>query len=333
MTPHNFSDIALDLGNISVPCYGFRDQNFHLLITTPDGDNRLKQFLVTRFGMTGLEVLTKLAANSSREIGYAVLQNTTIPDTLFETITGVASIVFPFWKIKQALSLENYLCSFMLFGVQPKRFKGFTFYRNKILESDQDSLMHYALSGNEFIGFGLPIHAAKEGKVVEVVSNVNDSVRGWVNSNFELGNNVMDAVGNYVRIQHSAIVDTIYGSLMQYSPCVRVGDTVKKGQIIGKMGCSAKWSNIPFLYFQVAYTGPKLPIMGLTHVGFLPSMVKWDSFMYCDVLKLPIFGADEDRTNPNTFSNIDTRRLEYQYGTRTITDFILVKKFPIILSE
>ena len=332
-TPHNFSDIAFDIGNINLPCYGFRDQNFHLMVTTPDGNDRLKEFLVTRFGLTGLEVITKLSASASRDVGYAVLQSTTIPDALFETICGVKSVVFPLWKMKQALSLQNYLCSFLFFGLQPKRFKGFTFYKNKILNSDEDSFMHYALSGHEYIGFGLPIHAVKDGKVVEVVDRVNDSVRGWAKTDFDLGDNVMDSIGNYVRIQHSSIVDTIYGSLMQYSPCVRVGDTVKKGQIIGKMGCSAEWSNIPFLYFQIAYTGPKLPVMGMTHVGFLPSMVKWDPFMYCDVLNLPIFGASEDRSNPNTFSNLDTRRLQYQYGSRTLNDFTLVKKFPVILSE
>lgn len=332
-TPHNYSDIAFDIGNINLPCYGFRNPEYHLMVTTPDITSRLTEYVTTRFGLLGMHTITKLIASTSREAANVVLNNSPISDSLHELISGLAFTVYPIYKLKQTLSLQNYLCSFLFFGLQPKRFKGFTFYKNKILNSDQGSFMHYALSPFEYIGYGLPVHAVKDGEVVEVVNNVRDSVRGYSSMSFELGDNVIDSVGNFVRIKHSAIVDTIYGSLMQYSTTVRVGDKVRKGQIIGKMGCSAEWSNIPFLYFQIAYTGPKLPVFGLSHLGFLPSMLTWDPFMYCDILKLPMFGGEDDRTNSNTITNIDARRLPYQYALKKITDFTLVKKFPVILAE
>lgn len=80
--------------------------------------------------------------------------------------------------------------------------------------------------------YGAPIRAAGEGQVVYV---------GW-----ESG------YGRMVKIFHRDGIETIYGHMSDYA--VKVGDKVKKGQVIGYVGCSGLCTG-PHVHFEVTVNG------------------------------------------------------------------------------
>ncbi len=80
--------------------------------------------------------------------------------------------------------------------------------------------------------YGAPIRAAGEGEVVYV---------GW-----ESG------YGRMVKIYHRDGIETIYSHLSEYA--VKVGAKVKKGQVIGYVGCSGLCTG-PHVHFEVRVKG------------------------------------------------------------------------------
>ena len=80
--------------------------------------------------------------------------------------------------------------------------------------------------------YGAPIRAAGEGEVVYV---------GW-----ESG------YGRMVKIYHRDGIETIYGHMSDYA--VKVGDKVKKGQVVGYVGCSGLCTG-PHVHFQIEQSG------------------------------------------------------------------------------
>lgn len=66
-----------------------------------------------------------------------------------------------------------------------------------------------------------------------------------------------DGYGNYVIIRHSDGTETLYGHLYENSITVKNGDTVKGGQVIGKMGTSGN-STGTHLHFEVRVNGDKV---------------------------------------------------------------------------
>jgi murein DD-endopeptidase MepM/ murein hydrolase activator NlpD len=86
---------------------------------------------------------------------------------------------------------------------------------------------------------GTPLHAADGGKVV---------IAG-----------VVSGYGNYTCIQHTASLSTCYGH--QNSIGVSVGQTVKKGQVIGESGNTGH-STGPHLHFEVRVNGTPVNPLG-----------------------------------------------------------------------
>lgn len=70
--------------------------------------------------------------------------------------------------------------------------------------------------------------------------------------------------GNFVKIAHDDGTVTLYAHLYENSITVRVGDTVTKGQVIGKMGSSGR-SNGSHLHFEVLVNGERVD--GLNYVS------------------------------------------------------------------
>lgn len=70
-----------------------------------------------------------------------------------------------------------------------------------------------------------------------------------------------DGYGNYVMINHNDGTTTLYAHLSQNSVTVIAGDTVKQGQIIGKIGSSGN-TDTANLYFEVIVNGNKVDPTG-----------------------------------------------------------------------
>lgn len=81
---------------------------------------------------------------------------------------------------------------------------------------------------------GTPIYAASYGKITK------------------LGN--YGANGNYIAIEHDNAYETGYSHLSRFEPNLKVGDTVKRGQVIGYVGSTGR-STGPHLHFSARKNG------------------------------------------------------------------------------
>lgn len=97
---------------------------------------------------------------------------------------------------------------------------------------------------------GTNIIAAKDGVVIYPT---DDSQTQYADNGY-IGNNDGGGYGNYVVIEHSDGNYTYYGHMAQGSITVRAGDSVKQGQVIGKMGHSGNSTGV-HLHFEVRSGG------------------------------------------------------------------------------
>src|SRR5439155_15980759 len=90
---------------------------------------------------------------------------------------------------------------------------------------------------------GMPIYAAADGVVTEVLDGVFDRQTATPGPN-----------GNHVWIDHGNNWQTLYYHMSANTITVKVGDHVKQGQVIGLMGSSGN-STGPHLHFNPFYRG------------------------------------------------------------------------------
>lgn len=109
-----------------------------------------------------------------------------------------------------------------------------------------------------YFGFGAPLLAVGGGKVVALVNDQPDN-RSFDQS--QLATKPMVLFGNYLVIDHGNGEFSVYGHLKQGSAKVKVGETVKQGQLIGQIGASGS-ANFPHLHYELQ-NGPATQAEGL----------------------------------------------------------------------
>jgi len=90
--------------------------------------------------------------------------------------------------------------------------------------------------------FGKRLNAPGDGKIIEIENNIEDNQPGNLNRN--------QPGGNYIIIDHLNGETSIMAHLKKSSIIVSVGDTVVKGQEIGKTGNSGN-SDFAHLHYQL----------------------------------------------------------------------------------
>ena len=102
-------------------------------------------------------------------------------------------------------------------------------------------------SNQNYFGFGVSLLAAGNGKIAAIVDDKPDS-RSF--NEAELASNPMVLWGNYVVIDHLNGEYSLYGHIKQGSGRVKVGETVRQGQVIAQMGASGS-SMFPHLHYEL----------------------------------------------------------------------------------
>jgi len=97
----------------------------------------------------------------------------------------------------------------------------------------------------DYFAFGREVLAPADGNVTDVINGVRDNVPGSMNP--------YSALGNAVFIQHGGNEVSVLAHLKLDSITVKVGDKVKKGQIIGLCGNSGN-SSEPHLHYHLQNT-------------------------------------------------------------------------------
>jgi murein DD-endopeptidase MepM/ murein hydrolase activator NlpD len=123
---------------------------------------------------------------------------------------------------------------------------------------------------SDYYAYGAEVLAAADGKVVGAVGNVAEDkgmLRGPGDTDESYGERAQKAqmallqkggdaaVGNYVVIDHGNGEYSLYAHLQPASVRVHAGESVRAGQVIGKLGSSGN-STEPHLHFQVC-DGPE----------------------------------------------------------------------------
>ena len=111
-----------------------------------------------------------------------------------------------------------------------------------VIMKDGQSYKDIPTRNENYYAFNKEVVAPADGQVVKVIDNIADNVLGETNE--------LQPAGNYVVIAHQNNEFSMLAHFKQYSIQVKVGDSVKQGQVIGLCGNSGN-SSEPHIHFQV----------------------------------------------------------------------------------
>lgn len=126
------------------------------------------------------------------------------------------------------------------------------------------SVLSYLLKGvplDKCFGWGSNVYAPFEGDIVKIEDgviernpvNIKNDIRYMreITRRFELGQaEYREVAGNYVILKKSNNVYALFAHLQMHSICIKEGEKVKIGQVIGSVGHSGN-STAPHLHFQL----------------------------------------------------------------------------------
>jgi hypothetical protein len=133
-------------------------------------------------------------------------------------------------------------------------------HRNQRYAMDISQIMDGAFfsgdgtSNEDHYCFGKRLNASGDGKIIALENNIEDNIPGVFNTEQQLG--------NYVIIDHLNGEFSFMVHFKQHSIVVSVGDTVTRGQEIGKTGNSGN-SSSPHLHYHLQTTSELLNGLGL----------------------------------------------------------------------
>ena len=115
------------------------------------------------------------------------------------------------------------------------------------LVQDEDGQSHRGdgLKNEDYYAFGLPVLAPADGVVTDVITGVRDNIPGSMNPIF--------AGGNAVVIRHQENEVSVLAHFQQGSICVKPGERVRRGQVLGRCGNSGN-SSEAHIHFHVQNT-------------------------------------------------------------------------------
>ncbi len=120
-------------------------------------------------------------------------------------------------------------------------------YAFDFIVHDEDGQSHRGDGSKnaDFYAFGLPVLAPADGVVTDVITGVRDNSPGSMNPIF--------AGGNAVVIRHQENEVSVLAHFQQGSICVKPGERVKRGQVLGRCGNSGN-SSEAHIHFHVQNT-------------------------------------------------------------------------------
>lgn len=114
-----------------------------------------------------------------------------------------------------------------------------------ITDGENQTYRNFGIELVDFYAYNLPVVAPADGYVIHILNGVEENKIGDVN----LNNNW----GNVIVIKHAEYLYSKLGHLKKDSFKVKIGDFVKKGQVIARLGNSGR-SPEPHIHFQLQAT-------------------------------------------------------------------------------
>lgn len=181
------------------------------------------------------------------------------------------------------LNIISMIFSIEYYGVTAMRYEGFTEYKDTRLNS-YDSEIKYILNPNEYVFYGTPVYSMCEGEVCEIYNKVLDNSRLGEVTSIAKNMSLEYLYGNYICIKLNGL--RYYYAGLQFNSMIRwkIGDKVKAGDMIGKVGCCSRINRTPALHVEcrsdLHLNLSKIPIIGES-IGdiFLPlPVLKFEPF-------------------------------------------------------
>ncbi|MBO9690613.1 M23 family metallopeptidase [Chryseobacterium sp.] len=149
----------------------------------------------------------------------------------------------PYYTLAGDATIKEFDTSYQ-YDLPFKKGKSFNVYQgyNGVFSHQNENSLDFVMPE------GTEITAAREGKVIDVIQNNNTGCPTISCAN----------LANYISILHSDGTIAQYFHLKESGAKVRVGDEVKKGELIGLSG-NTGWTNGPHLHFQCFLPDPSKP--------------------------------------------------------------------------
>ena len=308
---------------MTLPLPGFINKNHHLLMFQDDAFTAIRRNFTTKGIIAGAVAHT-----------YNLYKMTTNPSSisLLRSLVSMASDILTIGNIYAILQTMHFT------GIQGiSTGRGLTNLKDNRVNyiDDENESIHRVLSPYEFIIFDKPVHAVADGVVKEIVDKYPDEVNSYefIDKNRYL--NEKERYGNYIDIEHNDVINSRYACMKLHGFTKKVGDTVKQGEIIGRVGASNAFL-APELIFQFVSPKDWYNIPGkIENIRTYVSKGinnKWNMHM-----EVPIINRTDYETKYldkwDQFRNLDLRTLKYYYVSSYINPGCLIKQFPTILSE
>jgi hypothetical protein len=204
------------------------------------------------------------------------------------------------------MNIANIAFAINFFGLNTMRYQGFTEYKNNLLSSYANSL-RYCLNPDEYVLWDQEVFSMTDGEVVKKVDEFPDRLsRESFNGGF-LGYPEDVLCGNSITIRCNDI-DYIYSGLKYRSTMkYKIGDTVRPGQILGRVGCSGKLAKRPYLQVKARYKF-SVDIHPLPKVVFPIPLLKFEPFYEVKLLN----GV---KLSPDAMDRVLVRDIRYVYNS------------------
>jgi hypothetical protein len=317
---------------MSLPILGFKNPKYHCLAIT---DHFREMFKSIQWDADTLLYTLGLASTSYDLVNMEEVKNSSTAFLLWKAYRSMEIVASTLRKL-------GYLRSFHFYGIQPGYHDyGFTEFKDNKINSFISSDFHTVLNPFEYIIFGHPVHATMDGEVVEIINKYPDKPRAFTQLKFDnfVSNKLHDYMGNQIVIKHGKIVHTVYANVKKDSFLVKVGDKVRKGQMICRVGCSGTFRS-PFLLFMIRTGAIDIPMVGKLSaplnvldmvrkkLPFMPNI--WNTHYAHNLMSL----EEEHGKFIDDFSErFDCRKINYKANGTIIRDCSLVKQFPTIMVE
>jgi len=163
-------------------------------------------------------------------------------------------------------------------------------------------------SNANFYGYGAEVVAVADGRISDLKDNLPDNVGS--NDRAKRVITLDNALGNSVTIDLGNGHFAIYGHLQPGSLKVKLGDTVKTGQVLALLGNSGN-SDGPHLHFQLTDANSPLASEGIPY--------EIETFTQLDVLKNSSVLDDGSAWQPKPGTKPIVRRREFPIDNAVIT--------------
>lgn len=312
-----------------LPIVGFKNKNYHCFVTTDHFIDLIKRSTLSDNSIYAAGIVS--TALNIGSIGKTI-------DNLNEGNIGGLFLWRLFKNMEvlaQTLKRFGYLFSVHFYGVQAEYGgMGFTEFRDNMINSFVSQDFHTVLNPYEYIIYGHPVHATADGEVVEIINKYPDKPK--YNTEIRMrpftsgfDNQVEDYMGNKITIKHNNVIHTVYANIKKDSFLVRVGDHVKRGQTICKVGCSGTFRD-PFLFFGITTGSIKLPLISTLRIPFHATSGIWMPFQVSNLLDIE---NEFGKKSYDFYRRLDMHKIQYKFGGTTLRDCSFIRQTPTIAAE